>query len=275
MTGTRTDRSGGLVMASDAGTVRGPRLDRRRLLRRLAFGGSAALLGGCDQLDASDRFQGFLSLAERLNYRLQRALIGQRLVPEFRPDQISATFPMNGSREPAHPEIVPHVANGFADWQLEITGLVAEPARLSLADLRAMPARTQITRHDCVEGWSAIGQWTGVPLGLVLDRVGLDPRARFIVFRCADLLGGRIPYYESIDLVDAYHAQTILAYGMGDDPLPLGHGAPLRLRVERQLGYKHAKFVMQIEAVASLAGIGEGRGGTWEDIGNYAWYAGV
>lgn len=249
--------------------------DRRHVLRGLVLAGSGAMLAGCDRLDASARFHGVLSWAETLNYRLHRALVGQALAREFRPDQVSAHFPMNGSIEPHHADVVRHVPSGFADWQLEVGGLVGRPARFGLADLRAMPARTQITRHDCVEGWSAIGQWTGVPLGHVLDRVVLDPRARFIVFHCADLLGGRHPYYESIDLVDAYHPQTILAYAMAGAPLPLGHGAPLRLRVERQLGYKHAKFVMRIEAVASLAGIGAGRGGTWEDIGNYAWYAGI
>ena len=138
-----------------------------------------------------------------------------------------------------------------------------------------MPARTQITRHDCVEGWSAIGKWTGVPLGPcstgpaaaagALPRLPL--RRRF--------LGGSRPYYESIDLVDAFHPQTILAYALNDADLPVGHGAPLRLRVERQLGYKHAKFVMRVEAVASLAGIGQGRGGFWEDMIDYDWYAGI
>ena len=140
-----------------------------------------------------------------------------------------------------------------------------------------MPARSQITRHDCVEGWSAIGKWTGVPLSEVLGRVRLRPEARFIVLHCADDFATglqRLPYYESIDLVDAFHPQTILAYGMNDTTLPIGHGAPIRLRVERQLGYKHAKFVMRVEAVASLAAIGRGRGGFWEDQG-YDWYAGI
>ena len=143
-----------------------------------------------------------------------------------------------------------------------------------LAELRAMPARSQITRHDCVEGWSAIGKWTGVPLSHLLGQAGLKPEARYIVFRCADTFRGTL-YYESIDLVDALHPQTILAYGMNDGPLPVGHGAPIRLRVERQLGYKHAKFIMQIEAVDSLAPIGRGKGGFWEDLIDYDWYAGI
>ena len=123
-----------------------------------------------------------------------------------------------------------------------------------------MPARSQITRHDCVEGWSAIGKWTGVPLGAsARTGRGCGRRRATSCFHCADDFRGT-PYYESIDLVDAFHPQTILAYGMNDADLPVGHGAPLRLRVERQLGYKHAKFVMRIEAVASLAGIGRRQG---------------
>jgi DMSO/TMAO reductase YedYZ molybdopterin-dependent catalytic subunit len=140
-----------------------------------------------------------------------------------------------------------------------------------------MPARTQITRHDCVEGWSCIGQWTGVPLAHVLERAGVQDKARYVVFHCADTLepasdGGQ--YYESIGFEDAYHPQTILAYAMNGQPLPIPHGAPLRLRVERQLGYKMAKYVMRIELVESYAGIGQGRGGYWEDRG-YEWYAGI
>lgn len=145
--------------------------------------------------------------------------------------------------------------------------------QLSLADLTALPQRTQITRHDCVEGWSAIGEWTGPQLGPILERAGVRPEARYILFRCADLLGGA-PYYESCDLADAFHPQTIIAHRLNGDPLPVQNGAPLRLRLERQLGYKHAKYLAGIEAVASLEGIGGGKGGYWEDRG-YQWYAGI
>ena len=152
------------------------------------------------------------------------------------------------------------------------------PYSLSLAELRTLPARSQITRHDCVEGWSSIGKWTGARLGPILQRAGLKPEARYIVFHCADLWsragGGSLPYYESIDLIDAFHPQTILAYAMNDQALPVPHGAPVRLRVERQLGYKHAKYVMRIEAVESFADIEGGKGGFWEDRG-YEWYAGI
>ena len=137
-----------------------------------------------------------------------------------------------------------------------------------------MPVRTQITRHDCVEGWSAIGKWHGVPLETLLRAAGLRQQARYIVFHCMDQLGGR-PYYESIDLVDAFHPQTVLAWGMNGSMLPVPNGAPLRLRVERQLGYKHAKYIERIEAVESLAEVYGGRGGFWEDSGDYEWYAGI
>jgi DMSO/TMAO reductase YedYZ molybdopterin-dependent catalytic subunit len=163
----------------------------------------------------------------------------------------------------------------FRRWRLKIHGLVLRPLDLSLNNLRLMPARTQITRHDCVEGWSAIGQWTGVPLSALLKMAGMRSETRYIVFYCADTLEtGADPYYESIDLIDAFHPQTILAYDLNGKPLPIANGAPLRLRVERQLGYKHAKYVMRIEAVQHLGHIGGGKGGFWEDRG-YEWYAGV
>jgi DMSO/TMAO reductase YedYZ molybdopterin-dependent catalytic subunit len=137
-----------------------------------------------------------------------------------------------------------------------------------------MPARSQITRHDCVEGWSAIGQWQGPMLGTVLKAAGMRASARYVVFTCADLYNGQ-PYYESIDTIDAFHPQTILALKMNGARLTVPHGAPVRLRVERQLGYKHAKYVTGIDAVAGLAGIGKGKGGYWEDNVDYDWYAGI
>ena len=144
-----------------------------------------------------------------------------------------------------------------------------------------MPSRTQITRHDCVEGWSCIGKWKGVPLGAVLEQARPTAEARFVVFRCFDSMEGPTlddrdsRYYESIDLDDAHHAQTILAYELNDKPLPVSNGAPLRCRVERQLGYKQAKYIQRIEAVDSLARIQGGKGGYWEDNADYEWYAGI
>ena len=158
--------------------------------------------------------------------------------------------------------------------QVKLGGLVKSPASFSLSELRQFPSRTQITRHDCVEGWSAIGKWKGVPLGELLVRVQPLPSARYAVFHCADPDDEDQYYYESIDLEDVYHPQTILAYELNDQPLPIANGAPLRLRVERQLGYKMAKYVMRIELVDSFDSIAGGRGGYWEDRG-YEWYAGI
>jgi DMSO/TMAO reductase YedYZ molybdopterin-dependent catalytic subunit len=139
-----------------------------------------------------------------------------------------------------------------------------------------MPSRTQITRHDCVEGWSAIAKWKGTKLSALLDAAQPKREARFVVFHCADPMSddGTDFYYESIDFEDAFHPQTILAYELNDAQLPIANGAPLRLRVERQLGYKHAKYVMRIEVVDSFAAIEGGKGGYWEDQG-YQWFAGI
>lgn len=155
-----------------------------------------------------------------------------------------------------------------------MTGLVQKSASFSLEELKAFPSRTQITRHDCVEGWSAIGKWTGVPLREIMVQVQPQPSARYLVFHCADLDEDNVPYYESMALEDAYHPQTILAYEMNDRPLDIPHGAPLRLRFERQLGYKHEKYLMGLELTDSLTGFGGGKGGYWEDQG-YEWYAGI
>jgi DMSO/TMAO reductase YedYZ molybdopterin-dependent catalytic subunit len=251
-----------------------PLLTRRSLLSSLALGGSATLLSGCDQLSQSPTYQQILYAGEWLNYRVQRLIGGSALAREYTQAEMSPDFRTNGNTRPQSDQWNRLAAKNFADWRLVVDGLVEAPQSFSLAELRAMPARTQITRHDCVEGWTAIGKWTGVPFAAVLDRVRLSPNARFVVLHCADDFDGT-PYYESIDLIDAFHPQTILAYGMNDSVLPIGHGAPLRLRVERQLGYKHAKFIMRVEAVESLAGIGGGRGGFWEDAGDYYWYAGI
>ena len=215
-----------------------------------------------------------LPWAERLAYRTHRLIVGDALAREYAPADISPHFPPNGTKQPDTKEYARHQAADFRTWELKVDGLVKTPLRLSLEVLRKMPARRQITRHDCVEGWSAIAEWRGVPLKVLLDQAGLLPQARFIVFHCADNLMLE-PYYESIDLADAFHAQTILAHEMNGKALPIGHGAPLRLRVERQLGYKHAKYVHRIEAVDRLDTIRGGRGGFWEDFDGYEWYAGI
>lgn len=244
-------------------------------MRRRGFvaGGAALFLGGCAKVADSRAGQSLFAAAERWHRGAHRLLVGDGLVREFERADIAPFFRGNGSQTVRTPEYAAALAGGFADWRLTVTGLVAHPLSLSLDNILRLPQRTQITRHDCVEGWSAIGEWTGPQLSTILRGSQLLPKARFIVFRCADVLGGA-PYYESIDLDDAFHPQTIIAHALNGEPLPERNGAPLRLRVERQLGYKHAKYLTGIEAVASLEGIGGGRGGYWEDRG-YEWYAGI
>lgn len=250
-------------------------VSRRGLIGGLA-GGAGLLLSGCDRLGANPRFQELLKTGEAGNYGLQRLLQDRTaLAEEFAPSQRSPIFRANGTRMPGGADYARHLASGFADWRVAVDGLVARPQALSLDQIKAMPTRTQITRHDCVEGWSAIAKWTGVPLKLVLDRAGISPRARYVVLHCADPQSNGTMYYESIDRIDAVHPQTILAFAINDQLLPVQNGAPLRLRVERQLGYKQAKYVQRIEAVESLAGIYGGRGGYWEDAAGYEWYAGL
>ena len=256
-----------------------PPISRRNWLRAglASFGGLA--LGACDQITNSPTGNKVISSAEGLSRRTQRMLIDRKaMAREFQPSDISPDFRPNGSIDPQDAPYLALKAKGFADDRLVVDGLVDHPLSLSLADLRALPSRTQITRHDCVEGWSSIAKWTGARLSPILDRAGVKPNARYIAFHCADTLeetqDGSGVYYESIDLIDAHHPQTILAYAMNDRALPVAHGAPLRLRVERQLGYKQAKYILRIEAVADYAHLGKGGGGFWEDRG-YEWYAGI
>lgn len=248
-----------------------PKFTRRALIGGLA--GSA--LAGCDAFQDSGAGRAILFSGEKAHQALQRTIMDRNaLAREYAESEMSPVFRANGTRNPDTADYNAMAANGFADWVLTIGGLVERPMVLSLAEIRNMPARTQITRHDCVEGWSAIGKWHGPPLSLLLKAAGLKTQARYAVFRCADLYRGT-PYYESIDLIDAFHPQTILAWAMNDALLPVANGAPLRLRVERQLGYKHAKYVQAIEIVESLAPIGGGKGGYWEDRVGYDWYAGI
>ena len=250
-------------------------IPRRKLLGFIGLGSGGLLLSGCDALNENRDFRKLLGSAENLHQGAQRFISDRNaLAREFGEGDISPVFKRNGSVTGDTAEYKELQKNRFADWRLKIDGMVKRPAQYSLKQLMAMPSREQITRHDCVEGWSAIGKWRGPQLGPLLDRVGLLPAARYLIFHCADRFGTD-PYYESIDLIDAFHPQTILAWGMNGDILPEAHGAPIRLRVERQLGYKHAKFVMRIEATDSLSKFGRGKGGYWEDFADYAWYAGI
>ncbi len=262
--------------------------------RRIFLTGAAGLaLGGCDRVASSSGGQDAFAAANDASYVAQRALMSSKsLAPEFTPADITPDFRANGSIDPKDESYRALAGNKFASWSMAVEGLVEHPRSFSLADLRAMPARTQITRHDCVEGWSCIGKWKGPALSSVLDLVVPKSQARYVVFHCYDQLGadqsegnsdadetntmsGPPPkYYGSIDMEDAVHPQTILAYEMNDQVLPIAHGAPLRLRLERQLGYKMNKYIRSIEIVESFAHIGGGKGGYWEDLG-YDWYAGI
>jgi DMSO/TMAO reductase YedYZ molybdopterin-dependent catalytic subunit len=252
-------------------------MNRRRWLTGAVATAATALLAACNQAGTSLAEQA-RRMGEGLTRRSQRLLIPRdALAPTYSRAEISPDFRANGSVDPAASDYVALKANGFADYRLIIDGLVERPLALSLAELRARPAQSQITKHDCVEGWTSIGEWTGVRLETLLDEAGLKPGAKYIVFHCFDALDQREDgerYYESIDLIDARHPQTILAWAMNGETLPVPYGAPLRLRVERQLGYKHAKYIRRIEAVESFAHIGRGKGGYWEDRG-YEWYAGI
>lgn len=253
-------------------------MDRRGLLLRLLAGAGTLGLAGCDA--RSPAALAVLEMAEALTMGVQRALMAPReaLAPEYAKADISRFFKPNGSIEPDDEAYLKASRENFANWTFEVGGLVESPLSLTLDELHALPSRTQITRHDCVEGWSCIAEWKGVPLAAILERARLKPEARYIAFFCADeleqTLDGNGRYYETIDLIDARHPQTILAYEMNGAPLAVEHGAPLRLRVERQLGYKMAKYVMRIEAIENFASLGRGRGGFWEDRG-YEWYAGI
>ncbi|MDP3747089.1 MAG: molybdopterin-dependent oxidoreductase [Phenylobacterium sp.] len=252
---------------------------RRAWLTGALTSAAGLALGGCDRLTSDPRVNSALEAGEIITRQAQRGLVGRTaLAREYPASAISADFRANGTTNPDNEVYQQHLAQGFEDWRLEIGGLVDRPLSLSLAELRGAPSRTQITRHDCVEGWSSIGKWRGALLGPLLDRAGLKPEARFIAFFCADTLeltfDGSGDYYETIDVMDAYHPQTLLAYEMNDRPLPVAHGAPVRLRLERQLGYKMAKYVMRVEAIRSFADLGRGQGGYWEDRG-YQWYAGI
>ena len=246
----------------------------------LSIGVASLLVSGCDSIVRAPAARKFFRSAQNLSMIGQRALLsGQRLAREFRPSDMSPIFRANGSTDPQAPEYLALREANFAPYRLMIDGLVDTPLTVSLPQLMSLPVRTQITRHDCVEGWSAIGKWTGVPLSEVLTRAHIRTTARYAVFHCFDTMAGsngqQTPYYESIDMFDAFHPQTILAYALNDAPLEVAHGAPLRLRVERQLGYKQAKFIKRITITDTLDNIFGGNGGYWEDMAGYEWYGGI
>lgn len=204
---------------------------------------------------------------ETLTYSAQRLLTRHSLAREFSRSQISTPF-ANG-RPPKDAAFKRLQAAGFADWRLAVDGMVAAPASFSLAELRSFPARSQITHLACEEGWSFIAEWTGTPLSGVLDRVGILPQAKYVVYSSIES-----DWWDSVDMADALHPQTLVTYGMNGGDLPLGHGGPLRLRVPRQLGYKSVKYITRMTVTDSLKAFGKGLGSSAPEAG-YAWYAGI
>jgi len=244
--------------------------------RNFLVGIGAAFLAGCKEVGDSKWFEALVDTAEGWHRGIHRTLgVGRiAMAPEYEREDLSPFFRGNGSLTVDTDEYRAALEAGFPDWKLEISGMVDTPLSLSIDDIRALPQRTQITRHDCVEGWSAIGEWTGPQLSHILELAGVQDGAKFAVFTCADNLNGQ-DYYESCDMDDAVHPQTIVAHQLNGEALPERNGAPLRLRLERQLGYKHPKYLTGVQLVSSLDDIAGGKGGYWEDRSGYQWYAGI
>jgi len=258
-------------------------LSRRSFLTASAAGVSSLALAGCDQFDflgqRDHAVRDFLERANSLTYAGQRALVPQQaLARTYDESEIRQPQRPNGSTDPQTSDYLALKANNFADYRLRISGLVETPLSFSLDELRNMPGQSQVTRHDCVEGWSCIGEWSGPQLSLVLAAAVPRPKARYAVFHCADPMTVEGDpdhyYYESLELSEAMHPQTILAHRLNGKILDVPHGAPVRLRAERQLGYKQPKYLQRIVLTETLQGIGGGKGGYWEDQG-YEWYAGI
>ena len=244
---------------------------RIRISRRALIGGLASsaglLLSGCNEEPPT--YGNLLRMGDNLTYSAQRLLLSRTsLVREYDRAEITS-MPAIGTVDPtqgkAGDQYAAALRGDFADWRLEVVGSVGQPKSFSLADLKRMKSRTQVTRHMCEEGWTAIAEWTGVPLGAVLEAVAIRPAARFVEFHSFDGLA------DSVDLVDAFHPQTILAYGMNGRDLPIPHGAPLRLRVERQIGYKSLKFLRRIVVADRFNDFGK----TGSIQNGWAWHVGI
>ena len=232
------------------------RLERRLFLRNGLSLGALTLLTGCDLTDG-DAVDKVLWAMSRWNDKVQAFLFDpDRLAPTYTASDITQPFPFNAFYDI---DDVPDIDG--ADWRLEVSGLVQDKAPWTLERLRTLPQESQITRHICIEGWSAIGQWSGVPFRTFLEHVGADLKARYVGFKCADR------YYSSLDMATALHPQTILALDYGKDPLPPQYGFPLKLRVPTKLGFKNPKHI------AALFVTNDYPGGYWEDQG-YNWYSG-
>ena len=249
-----------------AGAAASP--SRRRFIVGTAAGGAAALLIRRYGFVPPDH-TGVLGVGHTMTYTGQRLLLRhQPLAREFRREHISSNFPAINTILPEDIAYRRDMTQGFSEWRLTVDGLVARPSEFSLAELRSLPSRTQITQHVCEQGWSAIAEWTGVPLSVVLNAVGVLPQAQYIFFNCVD------GWWDSLDMADAWHPQTLLAYGMNGGDLAVAHGAPVRLRVERQIGYKNLKYLSSITITDTAADWGKGKGSQGAENG-YCWYAGI
>lgn len=244
---------------------------RIRISRRALIGGLAStgglLLTGCDEQPPT--YGNLLRMGDNLTYNAQRLLLSRgALAREYDRSEITS-MPAIGTVDPTRGEggeqYAAAMRGDFADWRLEIVGSVDRPKSFSLSDLKRMKSRTQVTRHMCEEGWTAIAEWTGVPLQTVLQAAAIKPTARFVEFHSFD------GWADSVDLVDAFHPQTILAYGMNGGDLPIPHGAPLRLRVERQIGYKSLKFLRRIVVAEGFNDFGK----TGSLQHGWAWHVGI
>jgi DMSO/TMAO reductase YedYZ molybdopterin-dependent catalytic subunit len=235
----------------------------------------SAALAACSpigtKLNGNSRFHGLLEEAEKLN----GALIGTRgRAREYRASDISSDFPIDSLDTPSGTPYERLLHDGFRGYRLIVDGAVERPQALTLAQLRAMMNVTQITRHDCVEGWSAVAQWQGARLADVIALAVPRKSARYAIFHTFDRDADGVAYYESLSLEQAAHPQTLLALAQNGRAIVPDRGAPVRLTVPTQLGYKSAKWVRRIEIADSFAAIGSGKGGYWEDQG-YEWYAGI
>jgi DMSO/TMAO reductase YedYZ molybdopterin-dependent catalytic subunit len=211
---------------------------------------------------------GLYGAGETLTYAAQKILTRHSSAREFDRSQISKTPFVNGP-PPSDEAFLRLQAGGFADWRLRIDGMVARPGSFSLADLKSYPSRSQITHLACEEGWSYIAEWTGVPLSRMLDVAGILPQAKYVVY-----FSLQPDWWDSVDMADALHPQTVLAYGLNGGELPVGNGGPLRLRVPRQLGYKSVKYITRLTVTDNLKQFGKGLGSAAPE-GGYAWYAGI
>jgi DMSO/TMAO reductase YedYZ molybdopterin-dependent catalytic subunit len=249
------------------------------LTRRKLIASGIAAAAGVAGLDLAARLAdrygllapdhgGIFGAGEALTYGAQRILTAHgSMAREFSRSQISKVSPVN-HEAPGYDPYLRLASKNFADWRLYVDGLVTKPTAFSLKDLKSLPSRTQITELACEEGWAYIAAWTGVPLGLILHLVGAKPKAKWVVFYPFN------DFWGSIDMPEALHPQTLLAYGMNGEDLPQDHGAPIRLRVPRQLGYKNLKYIARIQIVESLKNVGDGNGSAAPEIG-YSWYGGI